>query len=327
MAPIPETIIGHQKQLGQLLQDVASRNISHAYLFAGQPKLGKCTVARWFAWMILADHVAPEERQGVRDQMERMIHADFLCMDDLWMEDVQDDWKVIGLTSNVPQQHRSKAPAAKTDIISIEDIRALSERLHDTGESPYLCCIIRGVERMQAAAANAFLKMLEEPPKRVVFILTTDSFQSLLPTIVSRTRVLKFSPLKESELRPLAEGRDEDEAAFALHIAQGAPGAVAEMLADPELLRERRQLHAQCKRFWQTSSLKDRLSWLLPAAEKKHETGDVLFHLGVTLRELPASPLRATQTRAYSELVRALKTNAHKALLLERFALAAGGEE
>jgi DNA polymerase-3 subunit delta' len=176
----------------------------------------------------------------------------------LWIEGKQDDWNLIGQYSNVQQQHRSKAPAAKTDTISIEDVRSLQGRLHETGSSPHLCCLIRGIDRMQPTAANAFLKMLEEPPPRVRFVLTAESEHAVLPTIASRTRILRFYPVPSADMKSLLEGSEENDAAFALHLSQGAPGALRSLLQDPDLLRAKRQIHAQAKQFWQTSSLSAR---------------------------------------------------------------------
>ncbi len=322
MPNIPETIAGHERQLGELLQDIANRNIAHAYLFAGPEGIGKTTVALWFAWRLLVDHLPPNEAEPVRITMEKFIHPDFLCLDDLWIEEVQDDWVTIGQSSNVPQQHRSKDTPARTDTIGIDDLRLLFERLQATGDSPHLCCIIRGIERMQPAAATSFLKILEEPPPRVVFILTTNSSATLLPTILSRTRTLRFAPLKNEAMISLLDGRDDEDAGFALHIAQGAPGTLRRLLNDPDRLRASKQLHSQAKQFWQTKSLKDRMSWLLKATEKKQAIDDVLLHLGLTLKELPDVMKRANLVKAYSSLTRALETNAHRALILERFALA-----
>lgn len=323
MHHFPDVIVGHDKQRGQLVQDVADGNVSHAYLFLGAPSLGKMTVAHWFAHMLLSDHVAPEARSQVRIQMEKFIHPDFLCLDDLWMEGVQEDWATITKSSNAPQHHRSKATTAKTDLISIDDIRTLTERLHDTGDGPRFVCIIRGVERMQAAAANAFLKILEEPPPRVLFILTTDNPNAVLTTIVSRTRVLRFSPLTRKQMAPLLEGEDEEDASFAWHIAQGAPGMMMRLLRDPELLRSHRQMHAQARHFWQAPALQEKLSWLMSAADdKKGDPDTAILHLALSLREHPDPIFRAQAAIAYANLLRHLQTNAHRGLLLERFALA-----
>jgi hypothetical protein len=322
MVPIPDTIIGHRKQCDELRNDIEHGNVAHAYLFHGKEHLGKFTVARWFAWQLLSAHLPAQERATVKEQIERLIHPDFLCVDLLWAEGIQEDWSIISKASNIPQVHRSKTPTAKTDSISIDDIHALLERLADTRTSPYCCCIIRSAERMGREAANAFLKTLEEPPSRTVFLLTTDAEHSLLPTVVSRTRTLRFAPLAESDLQPLLKGYEEEDAGFILHLARGAPGLLMELLGNPELLRRHKQLHSQAKQFWQTRSLKDRMVTLMTIAERKTNAEDLLLHLGLALREFPDAAKKPAWSSSYIALVQAMETNAHRGLLLERFALA-----
>jgi hypothetical protein len=274
----------------------------------------------------LTEGLEPATYPAVWDQIDRMIHPDFLSMDALWIDGVQDDWRVIGQSSNVPQQHRAKAPTAKTDVISIEDVRCLHERLQATGSSPHLCCLIRSIDRMQPAAANAFLKILEEPPPRVVFILTTGNEHALLPTVVSRTRIMRFFPLKPEELRPLTAGKDDEDAAFATHLSHGAPGTLLSLLQNPDALRLGKQLHTQARQFWKTGSLLERLKWIMPFADQRSTLPELLKHLGNALQELPDPVRKSRYTKAYSELVEALHTNAHRGLLLERFSLAVSSD-
>jgi DNA polymerase-3 subunit delta' len=321
MPSIPE-IVGHEKQCGQLLADIAHHNVSQAYLFVGPKHIGKFTIARWFAWRLLVDGKAPSEQAALRDQVERLIHPDMLSLDTLWIENVQEDWGTISATSNIPQQHRAKNPTAKTDTIGIDEVRLLHDRLLATGSSSHLCCLIRSVERMPPATANAFLKILEEPPPRVVFILTAESTRSLLPTVVSRTRVMQFHPLSAAEMRPLLADQDDEDGAFALHLAHGAPGTLLSLLQNPEALRVSKQLHAQTKQFWRARSAHERLNWIMPFADQKTNMTDLLRHLGATLREHPDHHRKAAWTAAYIDLAEALRSNAHRGLLLERFTLA-----
>lgn len=323
MPPIHDQIVGHENVQGQLLSDIAHNNISHAYLFLGPAHLGKMTIARWFALRILADRTSPEDLKIIKDSIERLLHPDLLSLDALWIKDTQEDLKIIGQSSNLTQQHRIKASQPpKTDTIGIDDVRSLHGRLFETGSSPRLCCLIRSVERMQAPAATAFLKILEEPPPRVVFLLTAESEHVLLPTIVSRTRVIRLHPLSQSEMRPLMKGDGNDDEAFALHFAKGAPGAFLRLLNDPDTLRAKRQLHTQARQFFQATTLLERLSFVIPFAEKKQNIDELLLHLGLALREHPEDASRQAMTDAYMHLVSGFKTNAHPGLLLERFALA-----
>lgn len=327
MPRIPDLLVGHEKEQALLLGDIAKNNVSHAYLFSGPEHLGKLTIAQWFGMCLLCEGKSPDQYKIVKEQVERFIHPDFLCLDELWIDKINDDWTKLALSSNTPQQHRSKGTTAKSDVISIDDIHAIANRLQETSESQYFVCIIRGVERMHAEASNALLKILEEPPPRVVFILTTDNQKLLLPTIISRVRLLRFHPVPRAALEPLIAKEDEEDAAFALHIAQGAPGMLVRLLRDPELLRTHRQIHAQARQFWQAKTPRDRLAWIMANIEKSATPETMLLHLALTLQEHSDPVFRALAARAYADLLQRLETNAHKGLLFQRFALAIGKPE
>lgn len=318
--PITDPLVGHTFQIEQLRTDIANSNIAHAYLFAGPPHLGKMTIAKEFGVTLLAQGKSEKEEQRIRDQVERLVHPDFLVLDQLWISEEQENWERIAESSNAPQQHREKKNV-KSNTISIDDIRALQERLSVAPTSHVLCCIIRSVERLQEAAANAFLKMLEEPPSKVVFLLTTEHRESLLPTLVSRTRTILFHPVSMQELKPLVSSLNSDDASFILHLSQGAPGKVIRLLKDPDLLRNEKQLHAQADRFWNESSRHRRLQWMMQA-EKNPDFDRILLHLGLALQEHLRKRSDPSSYAAYMNLLSGSRTNAQRGVLLEQFVFA-----
>ena len=318
--PWKEHLIGHTAQREALLEDLRSGNIAHAYLFAGPRHLGKMTIAHWFASELANFGKTEEEIELANIQIGKLMHPDILVLDKLWIEEESDDWEDISQYSNAPQTHRAKKPAAKTDTISIDDVRALQERLYETGTGTYRACLIRSVERMQDAAANAFLKILEEPPTGLVFLLTTQAYAGLLPTIISRSRVMQFRSLSNKELNPLLSGISPDDSSFILHVAHGAPGVVAELRDDPDALRAHRVVHSSAQSFWRAASVQQRLQLLKPLQERTQEADDLLMHLALTLRE--KSPhIPQDQAEALQKLAEGLKTNVHRGLLMQRFAL------
>jgi DNA polymerase-3 subunit delta' len=311
-------LIGHKKQVMQLTQDLESGNLSHAYLFAGSKHVGKTTLAHWFAREILLRDVPADQQSDLLHKMDELIHQDFLVLDQLWMEERMEDWDFISQSSNVPQQHRAKAKV-KSDIIGIDDVREIQQRLNETGDLPHRVCIIRGVERMNESAANGFLKILEEPPKGRVFIFTTESLSSLLPTIISRTRVLRLERVGDREIQAMLQDMDQEDANFIIHASQGAPGMAVRLKEDTDALLAEKTLHAQAMGFWNSPKLLDRLKQLEPLEDKGPEADRYLFHLALALRQIPDYP--RTQEQALSDLIQGLKTNAHRGLQLQNFAL------
>ncbi len=313
------SIVGHAVQLANLETDLETGNVAHAYLFTGPPSIGKSTVARWFAGELLTRQMDPETRSAAQAQIDRLIHRDFLSLDQLWIEDRSEDLDEIALSSNLPQSHRWKAPAMKSDVISIDDVRIVQEKVYETGEGARRVCFIRGIDRLQDAAGNAFLKILEEPPEGRVFILTTGSDTQLLPTIVSRARVLRFDRVPDALIAPLVQTLPEEDRSFVLHLSQGAPGTAIALAADPDRLREERLMHNQATSFWGTMSLSERLKALTPLTERGDAGDRFLLHLALALHESPVSSV--SRAEALRGLTGRLQTNAYRPLIVQEFAL------
>lgn len=327
--PLSSPILGHRSQLTAIGKDLAQENIAHAYLFSGAPHLGKFSIAKRFARELLCEGRGDEECAMIDEQIQRLLHPDLLIIDQLWIEDVCEDFAVIAKSSNVPQQHRAKNAPAKTDTIGIDDIRAVQGRLHDVGTGRYRCCLIRSVERMQTEAVNALLKILEEPPEGVVFLLTTQSLPSLLPTLVSRARVLHFNRLTDSELEPLLRDvspsaslrMNDDERQFLLRVAQGAPGVIVQLRENPDLLRAERQVYASALAFWHSRSHVERLQLLSPLHERGSGADQFLLHLSLAFRE-EHDEHDPSSVRHLTELSRNLETNVNRQMLAQQFVLA-----
>lgn len=312
-----DAIVGHYRQREELERDIAADNVAHAYLFVGPPNVGKFTIARHFASRLLLRDAPDTRHERILDEAERLLHPDLLVLDQLWIADRQEDWDVIARSSNVQQEHRAKA-GLRTDTIGIDDVRGIQDRMVETGTGRHRVCCIRNAERMQDPAANALLKMLEEPPEGRVFILTARSAAGLLPPVVSRTRVLQFQHVADSDLSPLLKGLPDDDARFIRHMAQGAPGVIRRLRDDPDLLRQERQMHTRAAGIW-NARLTERLELLQPLHERGDEADRFLLHMALTLREY-SSPV-PSWADAFHRLARSLSTNAHRTLLAERFAL------
>lgn len=316
--PLHPQIVGHEAQIAELQSNIAMGNIAHAYLFSGPKSVGKMTVARWFAQELLLQGAEATHDDTIR-QIHCLVHPDLLVLDQLWQEGVLEDWRVLGKSSNVPQEHRSKAPKARTDTIGIEDIRVIHDRLHETGTGSYRCCIIRCIERMQEPAANALLKILEEPPKGLVFLLTTEQRSLLLPTVVSRVRVLPFFPVSPPLLRPLLQGIPPEDHQFCLHVAQGAPGVLQRFCMEKSALQEHRLLRTQALSFF-SARPSERQKILEGLGERKQELRFLLLHIALALRELrPSAFLR--WSHALPSFVQHLDAHVNYALAVQQFVL------
>ena len=115
-------------------------------------------------------------------------------------------------------------PQKKSRMISVDQIRALQNRMAQTSYGGgWKAGVLVAADRLGVAAANAFLKTLEEPPGRGLFLLLTDSPQFLLPTISSRCQRLQVSG-DEAQVAP--ELRDSLVDALTLPMGEGALAAL-----------------------------------------------------------------------------------------------------
>jgi DNA polymerase III subunit delta' len=118
-------------------------------------------------------------------------------------------------------------------------------------EGRYRIAIVTDADALRVEAANAFLKLLEEPAERTVFVLTTERADRLLPTITSRCQRLRFDPLPDEAVgaaltaRGVAEGPDAD----ALARMAGGSLTRALALASQDDLAARRDLALRFLRY------------------------------------------------------------------------------
>ena len=138
--------------------------MAHAYVFEG-PLRGEASALahQTLALLFCEQAAAPCGRCRACRQVADHTHPDVL-----WVE-----------------------PQSKSRLIAVEQVRELQGRMGQTAFlGAWKACVLVGADRLGGEAANAFLKMLEEPPGRSVFLLLTDSPQFLLPTIRSRCQRL-----------------------------------------------------------------------------------------------------------------------------------------
>lgn len=191
-----DSIIGHDRQKNILRRALANKRIAHAYLFEGPDGVGKRLVA-----LALARALLCKTGQGCGDcQPCRKVDH-----------------------NNHPDIHLLDAEGA---TIKIDQIRNLQRELALRPlEGAYRICLIDGAEYLNAAAANALLKTLEEPQPNTVMILLSSQPDTLLVTIRSRCQRLPFQRLAKQRLTTiLAEQLDlpETEAAVLAALSDGS---------------------------------------------------------------------------------------------------------
>lgn len=203
------SVVG-QKHITSTLQNAIERGqLAHAYLFCGPRGVGKTTCARIFAKAINCLHPHGAEACNECESCRSFNEGRSLNIHEL--------------------------DAASNN--SVEDIRTLIEQVRIIPQvGRYSVFIIDEVHMLSAAAFNAFLKTLEEPPAHAIFILATTEKHKIIPTILSRCQIYDFNRIRVEDavdyLRYIAsqEGITSDEESLNL-IAQKADGGMRDALS------------------------------------------------------------------------------------------------
>ncbi|HZT88059.1 MAG TPA: DNA polymerase III subunit delta' [Stellaceae bacterium] len=261
-APAPRTnplLLGHEPAERTLRELFETSRLPHALLLCGPRGIGKATLAFRFARFVLARSsteaallpapkagasLAIPEESGVFRRVAAGGHADLLT---------------------VERAYDPKRRRMRSEIV-VEDARQIAEFLRLTpAEGGWRIVIVDGADEMNRNAANALLKIVEEPPRRVLLLVVAHSPGRLLPTIRSRCQRLSLAPLPTPIVRQLlrryrpdlADGEAE---ALAL-LAEGSIGRAVE-LADAGGLELYRSLLALAARVDPTAlhALADRLT-------------------------------------------------------------------
>lgn len=143
-----------------------------------------------------------------------------------------------------PDLQLTRVPEKKT-VVGVPDVReAIHEIHHAPFEGNFRVWIIEEGERLTDEAQNALLKTLEEPPRRAVILLVTNLAGTLLPTVSSRCRLVRFQALTGPQVENglVALGADKSQAATLAGIANGSFGTALTLFKEPKLLEAREQI-------------------------------------------------------------------------------------
>jgi len=212
-------ILGHEWAVSLLKGHVTNGGLRHAYLITGPPGVGRRTLALRMAQALnCLQPPEPGESCGqcrICKQLDRMEHPDLA---------VEQADQVGG-------------------ILKVDQIRNLQRSLSLAPyDARYRVALLLRFEEANLNAANALLKTLEEPPPQVILMVTADSPESLLPTIVSRCEVVRLRPLSLEQVHQGLQDRwglPSDEAELLAHISGGRPGYAIHLHQEPDRMAHR----------------------------------------------------------------------------------------
>ena len=213
-------IFGHSEAVEQFRKAWDSRSLHHAWLLAGPRGVGKAHFARAAARRILAEAAGPTfDASGLETPQDHPI-AKLIAAgshpDMRWLERLENE-KTGNINRNI-----------KVDQVrELGEFMALSPALSD-----WRLAVIDSIDELEPSAANALLKMLEEPPPNTLFLLVSHAPGRLLPTIRSRCRRLQFHPLADDAMTSVLEEQLPDvNGAERQRLVSLAHGSVGRALA------------------------------------------------------------------------------------------------
>lgn len=231
-------LVGQSFAREQIKRIIQSGRISHSYLFSGPPGIGKTAFALAFAELLNGvDHLTDLRDQAFSKKSSWFTHPDihvFLPVPtDVSVEELrerlellrEDPYEIVdfSMRPSLTNQESTKNKRAFYPIDYFrQEIRPAAYYKPNEGQKTVI--IMTGIESMKKEAANSFLKLLEEPAEDLIFLLTADNTEALLPTIISRCQHIQLSPLKTKEIEQALikqDGADENEAAYLARVSGG----------------------------------------------------------------------------------------------------------
>ena len=233
-APHPRAnpiLLGHEAAEHRLCDALLLGRMHHAWLITGPEGIGKATLAYRFARRLLAGRAEAGAEGGAEGEAASSLaldpahpvfrrvmaggHADILTV-----ERVAD-----------PKTKRLKRDIAIDDVRGINSFMSLT-----AAEGGWRVAIVDGAENLNPNSANALLKVLEEPPSRAVLLLVCAAPGRLPPTIRSRCRPLRLSPLADTTMRTLLTqylpDQNQETRDRLISLAEGSPGRALAMAND-----------------------------------------------------------------------------------------------
>jgi DNA polymerase-3 subunit delta' len=211
-------VIGQEEIKKKLIQTVKDNRISHAQLFSGPEGSGSLALALAYAQYISCENKKEEDSCGICpscNKYMKYIHPDLHFVfpvnkteDVTKNEPVSDDfifkWREMLLENPYPtlfQWYERIGIENKQGIINTRESSEIIRKLNlKTFESDYKVMIIWLPEKMHPSAANKLLKIIEEPFGNTIFLLITEAPEQIIPTILSRTQILKIPGIQEESL-------------------------------------------------------------------------------------------------------------------------------
>jgi len=229
-------ILGQEHLKNHLVKSTDNGRISHAQLFVGKEGSGVLPTAIAYAQYILCSTSSNKEACALK--CKKLQHPDLhFAFPVSTNETVKskpvsnlflDEWRIFVTTNpygNLFEWLQTLGIENKQGQIGVDEADEIVKSLKlKSYEGGYKVMIIWMAEKMNTATANKLLKLLEEPPKKTVFLLIAENEEQIITTIKSRCQILQFPLLSETDIIKGLVEREGTDPPIAQNIAQQADG-------------------------------------------------------------------------------------------------------
>ena len=223
---------GNAPVISAIERMIEQDKLAQTLMLHGPGGVGKATLARRLASRLLGDRTRVEQ-----DDLSRESNVQLMAdRDKLTSEKRNDDPLLFASHPDFV----TFAPEGPLRQISISQMRLLKERAQfQPLKGRRRVFLIDRIDRANEQAANSLLKILEEPPGHMIFVITTENAYDLLPTIRSRSMMLGMNPLSPADMAAFLKTRPKlDHLDRRLALAGGSPGVALSL--DLEVYDKRR---------------------------------------------------------------------------------------
>ena len=236
-----DRIIGQERPKDILKRAIENKRVPHAYLFSGPEGVGKEAMAIELAKALYCEgSEKPCNNCSNCHRIGQFEHPDIhFIFPAPKSATVKDERQILDSLAEDPYARKKPWAAPNISIDKIRQVRRMSAMKPMEG---LRIVIISDADTMNVQAANALLKILEEPPPNMHLVLVTSRTNALLATIISRCQEVRFSALSDTQIAGALrqrQGLDEQQAEILSRISQGSYGRALQWMDEAfEQLRE-----------------------------------------------------------------------------------------
>lgn len=198
-----QDLVGHEHAEKLFLDAFNADKIHHAWMITGPKGIGKATLAFKVARFLLNNPPVDDQGPGLFGDVLEKVELHSLSTD---MENPVNSQITAGSHPDFMIVERTEDPKTgklRSNIL-VDDVRKINEFFHKTStDGGWRVALVDTADEMNRNAANAILKILEEPPANSILIILANAPGRLLPTIKSRCRMLPLKPLKSDTVKEI----------------------------------------------------------------------------------------------------------------------------